>query len=169
MTTYAAITNGELDAESPATDTLWQRFRDNPLAVFENDASAPVALLPIVLLGTLTTTSGASQTLSSLVLTPYKFLIFSWNAVSQSAFGGAIGIGPLTTAMASLTTVHTNTVSGIAFVDLANGVLTAMSVETGGTTKISAGASGYSTATTSVSVNTSGTFDAGSVRVYGAK
>jgi len=35
MTTYSAIGNGEIDANSPITQSLMTRMRDNPLAIFE--------------------------------------------------------------------------------------------------------------------------------------
>ena len=41
MTTYTAIADSDLDPESPGTTTLFSRLRDNPLAIQENDASAP--------------------------------------------------------------------------------------------------------------------------------
>jgi hypothetical protein len=41
MTTYATIGNGEIDGESPITDTLMSRLRDNPLAMFEGSTGAP--------------------------------------------------------------------------------------------------------------------------------
>lgn len=169
MTTYTAITSGEVDSDSPITDTLLQRLRDNPIAIAEGDASVPSNLLQTLLLGTLTTTSGSTQTLSSLTLTPYKFLLMVWNAVSQSATGGSFGVGAASAVMTPLSGVATNTVSGFALVELATGIVTGASAETGGTNSVRVGATGYTTATTSVSVSTSGTFDAGSVRIYGIK
>lgn len=41
MTTYTAIANTEVDAESPVTEELVTRLRDNPLAIAEGDSSAP--------------------------------------------------------------------------------------------------------------------------------
>jgi len=41
MTTYTAIANSEVDGDSPVTDTLITRLRDNPLATAEGDTSAP--------------------------------------------------------------------------------------------------------------------------------
>lgn len=169
MTTYSAVTAGEIDSDSPVTDTLVGKLANNPIAIAEGDPSVPSNLLPMALLGTLTTTSGSTQTLSGLTLTNYKFLIFVWNGVSQNATGGTFSVGGATGCMVSLTGAASNTVSGMAWVELATGLLLAVSAETGSTTKTAIGASGYSTATTSVSVSTSGTFDAGSVNVYGQK
>jgi hypothetical protein len=41
MTTYTAITNAELDQDSPLTETLTTKFRDNPIAITEGAAGAP--------------------------------------------------------------------------------------------------------------------------------
>lgn len=41
MTTYVAISSGEIDADSPITADLMSKLRDNPLAIAEGDASAP--------------------------------------------------------------------------------------------------------------------------------
>ena len=173
MTTYTAIANSEVDGDSPITDTLMSRLRDNAIAMGEADPSVPSNLLPIGFLGTITTTSGSSQSLSGLTLTNYKFLLFVWNAVSQNATGGTFGIGAATACMNVLSASAANGISGLAWVELSTGIVVSASTEvasgigSGGTIKV--GATGYSTATTSVAVNTSGTFDAGSVRVYGLK
>ena len=134
-------------------------------------AQAIAALTPTyadtVLLGTLTTTSGSSQTLSGLVLTDYKFLHFTLNGVSTSGAGGTIGLGPITDLFGTATGAVA--VSGMGWVDLGNGVATAVT-KLSTVSTVGAGASGYSTATTSVSVNvSSGTFDAGTIRIYGVK
>ena len=41
MTTYIPILNSEIDPESPVTESLAQRFRDNPIAIAEGDSAAP--------------------------------------------------------------------------------------------------------------------------------
>ena len=169
MTTYSAIANSEVDGDSPITDTLMTRLRDNAIAMGEADTSVPTNLLPIGFLGTITTTSGSSQSLSSLTLTNYKFLLFVWNAVSASNAGTVtMGIGAATACMQSPTGAAI-TLSGMAWVELATGLVVSASAESSGGNGTKIGATGYSTATTSVAVNTSGTFDAGSVRVYGLK
>lgn len=129
--------------------------------------SQAISALSTVLLGTLTTTSGSVQTLSGLVLTDYKFLHFTLNAVSTSGTTGTIGLGPITDLFGPA--AGGSSVSGMACVDLGNGVATA-STKLSADSRVGTGASGYSTATTSVSVNVSaGTFDAGSIRIYGVK
>lgn len=129
--------------------------------------SQAISALSTVLLGTLTTTSGSAQTLSGLVLTDYKFLQFTLNGVSTSGSTGTIGLGPITDLFGPA--AGGSSVSGMAWVDLGNGVATAPT-KLAADSRVGTGASGYSTATTSVSVNVSaGTFDAGSIRIYGVK
>lgn len=41
MTTYTAIANTEIDADSPITTTLMQSMRDNPIAISEGSTGAP--------------------------------------------------------------------------------------------------------------------------------
>lgn len=41
MTTYTSIANNEIDADSPGTDTLFTRLRDNPIAIAEGSSGAP--------------------------------------------------------------------------------------------------------------------------------
>lgn len=125
----------------------------------------------MTLLGTLTTTSGSTQTLSGLTLTNYKQLIFEFNGVSHnSGTSQTISVG---SAQIAAGISAANLVYGIVNVSLNSGISTAVlsrntlpAVATEGY----CGASGYSTATTSVSVSVGGgAFDAGSIRVYGMK
>lgn len=117
-------------------------------------------------LGTITTTSGSSQSLTSLTLTGYKFLKLSLNGVSLSGAGNiqmnGAAIGP---ALAS----GAEAAIGNVDIDLTNGVGSSSASNTGGTGATGRGfASGLTTASTAVTVTASaGTFDAGSIRVYG--
>jgi hypothetical protein len=43
MTAYLPILNSEIDPESPITESLMQRLRDNPIAIVEGSTGAPVA------------------------------------------------------------------------------------------------------------------------------
>lgn len=119
------------------------------------------------LLGTITTTSGTSQSLGSLVLTPYKFLKLVFNNVSGSAsfFARIDGIqcsGASGSAAAALV--------GFVEIDLATGVFSGMLGTQGNNFNVYAGDTSYTTATTSISVGcNTGTFDAGSVLVYGVR
>lgn len=126
-----------------------------------------------VLLGTLATTSGTSVTLSSLVLTDYKFLKVVFRAISTSSAMSNLRIdGEVCSDELSDTGWFFN---GIAEIDLGTGVWTSSVTQTStagssGASSTYVGTSGYTTATTSVvfSIDT-GNFDAGSILVYGVK
>ena len=46
MTSYSPIGNAEVDTESPVTESLMVRMRDNPLAIQEGDPTAPKIQTP---------------------------------------------------------------------------------------------------------------------------
>lgn len=167
MTAFTTLSSASLAVGKPLTSTIALALRDNPVAIGEADASVALGLLPTVLLGTLTTTSGTVQTLSSLVLTPYRFLLFWFDGVSTGATA-TLSVGSL--AVSSISNISYSN-NGHCWVNLSTGVAFAPMAET--TTLnmfMSAGATGYTTASTSVSVSTSsGAFDAGNVKVYGVK
>ena len=146
---------------APATNTTQAAS-----TAFVTAAAAAVAAAAggMTLLGTLTTTSGTVQTLSSLNLTSYKELLFIFNGVSH----GSINVSTYligTATVASLGSVS-GSVSGRVYVSLATGDATPLL--SNGTNP--APPTGYSTATTSVSISCSaGSFDAGSVLIYGVK
>ena len=48
MATYTAITDAEIDQDSPITQTLMTKYRDNLTAVIEGDASAPKIDYPAI-------------------------------------------------------------------------------------------------------------------------
>lgn len=167
MTSYTDLPNLTLTQNKAIVQAVMRALRDNAIAIGEADSSVPAGLLPTVHLGTLTTTSGSTQTLSSLVLTPYKFLIFALNGVSTTS-SGALDIGAangITAAAAS----GAESISGLVWIDLATGIATGITAVTGSAGSVKVGASGYTNATTAVSISTSAVFDAGSVRIYGAK
>lgn len=130
----------------------------------------------MTLLGTLTTTSGSTQTLSGLTLTSYKQIVAVVKNVSASAnfllqFAGLN--------MAS-TVTSTNAVFGILTVDLTTGVWVfpatiALPVgETNNATIADSWRAGIqstiTTASTSITFNPhTGTFDAGTITIYGVK
>ena len=71
MTTYVAIPDGDIDLDSPVNQPLMTALRDNPIAMFEGDASAPrllYAALGAIVAGTVaasikpTSTAGFSTT-----------------------------------------------------------------------------------------------------------
>jgi hypothetical protein len=128
----------------------------------------------MTLLGTLTTTSGTSQALSGLTLTNYKQLSVFWNNVSWSSANGMV---LNTIQIASGTSTAANATFGWAIVDLSLGTYT------GGGTDVTASAGtsisgigvtyggncGVTTATTTLTFSgtASGTFDLGTIKVYG--
>ena len=179
MTSYVSIPNGDIDQDSPITQPLMTALRDNPIAIAEGDASVPESLRNTQLLGTLTTTSGTTQTLSGLNLTQFRSLFFSLNSVSATGFytlqitSPSVAVAPLQSGGTSLW--------GYIQLDLNNGVFLSNLVESPSafsevitsqsiaTTFV--GISGYTTATTSIGFSTGGdqTFDSGSILVYGVK
>jgi hypothetical protein len=60
MTTYTAITNAEIDQDSPLTETLATKYRDNLLAVLEGDATAPAIAKTLYLISSTTISSSAT-------------------------------------------------------------------------------------------------------------
>jgi hypothetical protein len=63
MTIYSAIADSDVDPESPGTTNLFTRLRDNPLAIQEDDATAPDNAYA-TLAGTITS-QGALATLNT--------------------------------------------------------------------------------------------------------
>lgn len=173
MTSYVSIPNGDIDQDSPITQPLMTALRDNPIAIAEADSTVPESLRSTELLGTLTTTSGSTQTLSGLVLTRYRSLWISINGVSATNNYAFRFAGNSITAA---------TVSAFIFVDgyiqlnLENGVFISNLDSTPAyrvitsTTDVFVGKSIYTNASTSISFSVSaGTFDAGSIKIYGVK
>ena len=117
----------------------------------------------VTYLGTITTTSGSTQTLSGLTLTSYKFLVLYYNVVSFTV-GTAMRLAGWN--ISATTSNAAGTVSGSVQIDLTNGV----AVSCGISGHANGSPSGLTTASTSISLTTlSGNFDAGSVLVYGVK
>jgi len=126
------------------------------------------------LLGTLTTTSGTTQTLSGLTLTSYKYLQIYWNNMSWSSANNtqlnSVAIAPGTSTAANATW-------GWATVDLSLGSFLGGgndATATTGTTSsgigvMYSGNCGITTASTSLAFSGSagGTFDLGTIKVYG--
>lgn len=147
-----------------------------PLRVAEA-ISALTTNQSIYLLGTLTTTSGTSQTLSSLVLTDYKFLRLSIEGVSLNGITGSpfLRFGTnsarqITAALASAS----NQWRGQVVIDLATGMYVADTAQENSTDSAAAasyaGYSGITTASTSLTISSSqNSYDLGSIKVYGEK
>jgi len=161
MTTYTTITNALVAVGAKPFATTIQALRDNPLAIAEADATVPAGLLPTVLLGTLTTTSGTVQTLSGLVLTPYKGIIYELINPDISVTSSSITLsgGPVFTAGTGA-----NAIYGVIYCYFGG----AYFGSAGPTSKT--GSFTVTSSSTSVSATAGGgTFAGGSIRVYGFK
>jgi len=138
----------------------------------------------MTLLGTITTTSGTSVSLSSLVLTSYKQVLFIINGVSNTGtFGNFTMTDPNATTfnLAGFGGTSTFTITGYLTIDLSSGVLfgvvrnntttTFPDVNSGGGANILViGKTTFSTSTTTFTFGASANaFDAGSILVYGIK
>ena len=128
----------------------------------------------MTLLGTLTTTSGSSQSLTGLNLTSYKQLnIVMQNVSSTNTYGISIG-GQFVTGNGI---GSGNSVWGIVNIDLTTGVFTSCYQDsTSDRSAFSSSADNYAgfnsitTASTSIVVSVStGTFDDGSILIYGVR
>ena len=178
MTTYITINNSEIDPDSPITSELMTKLRDNPIAMAENDSSVPVGVkIGHVLLGTLTTTSGATQTLSGLTLTPYTFIVAVLKNVSFAGSGSLfLNSGAGVVSLTSTVSAPSAGLYGIMWLNLATGVFVSSTSSYGTAPRgdlgeIYAGNQDtITTASTSITFATSSTaFDAGTISVYGVK
>lgn len=127
-------------------------------------------LPPTAFLGTITTTSGSSQSLSSLTLTGYSFLRLVLNNVGPGGGTSSLSINGVVIGGGTGASAR---IGGNVDIDLTSGV---MYFSTGPYSNSSSvtegqggGASGLTTASTSVTISTSNTFSTGSIRVYGIR
>jgi len=131
----------------------------------------------MALLGTLTTTSLSTQTLSGLTLTDYKALYISIDRVSSSGASDVIrfnsGSGPI---ICDGLTASTYTWYGYIWLNLEqNGAFAASSGQLSSVSTASsqgivyAGESGITTASTAVVFASTSTFDSGTIKIYGVK
>lgn len=123
----------------------------------------------MVLLGTLTTTSGTTQTLSGLTLTSYASLYITVDNVSHDSTGNnrrlQIAGQSISSARGSASPV-----SGLITVYLSSGAADS-NVDSPTSTGLNKVSTGYSTATTSIAFtwDGAGNFDLGVIKVYGIK
>lgn len=132
-------------------------------------AEAIAALAPqgFTLLGTITTTSGSTQTSGTLDLTGYDFLVFEANGVSVTS--GAGSVFTINSQDFSGSVAGSDVLYGMVWVSLTTGRGQG-SVGPAGEVRTYIRNTGYTTASTSVTVGAgTGTFDLGSVRLYGVK
>ena len=161
MATYTDIPNSDVDPGSPLSTALMTTLRDN-------------ASEALNLLGTLATTSGATQVLSGLVLTPYKELHIAFNDIEISAGDFALELNG-----AALTpntrSGSFGTVRGFAIINLDHGHgLSASRTQVSFTVSRVVDlveSTGIDTATTSLTFGWSGAtnFTAGEILIYGAR
>ena len=144
------------------------------LPAIDGSALTGIVTGGMTLLGTLTTTSGSTQTLSGLTLTSYKQLSLIFNRVSGTDINPEIRLNGIMIAQPRADATFVVLGSGI--VDFNTGLFVASTVVYNassvlqGYTQTLAGASGLTTASTSISFTISaGTFDAGSILIYGVK
>jgi len=129
-------------------------------------AWADVSAGGMTLLGTLTTTSGTTHTLTGLTLTAYKQVVMVFEGVShnqtQTVFFQSIAI--------SVSGAGSSLLYGGATLDLNSGTMWGIS-NYGGTVFSFAFDTTVTTASTSIGAFTANgaTFDAGSIRIYGVK
>lgn len=121
----------------------------------------------MTLLSTLTTTSGSTATASGLTLTSYKKLYFTFSGVSFTTNGRVLSVDSQIVSPGSV--LSTNSIAGFGEIDLNTGIIIANSADSSTPSTIQAFSSvtTYSTATTSVVFGASGTFDAGTIKLYG--
>lgn len=172
MTSYITITDAETDPEAPLTSELAKKWRDNPLAIAENDATVPAALRSYILLATIPTTSGTAWTASSLVLTPFSFLLIYVDGLSVTT-GGAqavlLNAGSYAFGFTQTANLTTNATWAIDMIHLDSGMFVAGTDSTTATTNLTN--TGVSRATTSITFSVSGapSGDGGSIKLYGVK
>lgn len=128
----------------------------------------------LTLLGTIATTSGSSVTLSGLTLTSYKQLQALYTGVSATTVGPLMRINGYVVTQPTTTSATDYSTGGI-IIDLATGIFFGSSVSYTAANGYNAfncggGLSGLTTASTSITFTLStGTFDAGSITIYGVK
>jgi hypothetical protein len=149
---------------TPAAPTATAGTNTTQLATTAFVQTALGGVESVTHLGTITTTSGTTVTLSGLTLTSYKFLVFAYAGVS---FGSAVYLRLNNQRVSPTMAGGSSTLTGGGQIDLSNGAFWAGGYESGGNTQGGfGGPSGLTTASTSISF-TGGTFDAGSIRIYG--
>lgn len=143
-----------------------------------NGASAvPSWVDRLTLIGTISTTSGTSASISGLDLTPYKMLMMMFDGVSHnSATGQTLLLGTSTSDDIAISTASAYssaaTVRGYVIVDLGTGVGNSFLgiIAAGGNATANARVAGLPIVTTSTSISvafSAGNLDAGAVYVYG--
>lgn len=153
---------------NPTAPTPAPGDNDTSIATTAFVAAALAAVAGAVTdLGTVATTSGTSQSLSSLNLTGYKILRVILNGISAGA-SGSLSIGSL---VLGAWTNNANNISTWVDIDLATGIAVGYSQGSPGplNTTGTGGACGITNASTAVTLSSGTAFDAGSFKVQGIK
>ena len=89
MTTYTAIADTDIDADSPGTASLFTLLRDNPIAMAENASGSPdiIGLDP---LATYNPSGAASVDITSLIDGTYDYYYVKCTGIYSSVDGVAI-------------------------------------------------------------------------------
>jgi len=174
MTSYIAITDTETDPEAPLTATLAKKWRDNPIAIGEGDSSVPANLRTTVLLGTINTTSGTVQTLSGLVLTPYKHLFCNFPNITYSANNSFLYITSNSTANRITDGSATSAAfRGSGYINLSTGMANFTSRQGSNSSDSLSNcfsiATPYFTTSTSITFTCTNNFTGGYIQVWGIK
>jgi hypothetical protein len=179
----AAGTTATGAVQNIGTGTTGQILTSNGTSALPTFQAAPVAG-GMTFLTTIATTSGNSVTSASVVLTTYKQVMFIFNNISQNGVSGSFQMTDPNATKFTLCNNPANAARGIggaATIDLSTGVMTSTLSENMETTlpnynisattnRLGIGKTTFSTSTTSFTFSiTSGTFDAGSITVYGIK
>jgi hypothetical protein len=185
--TGIVVTNGDGVSGNPtvaadlASQAEAEAGTDNTHLMTPLRTSQAISALSTVVLGGITTTTGTTQSLTGLNLTGYKFLRLTLQGVSGNNNTPTLSFyvdGTTTTGQVAASLVSsTNRWWGSALIDLSTGAYEATSAPVGtgagvysATATSFAGFTGVTTATTSVGfIISSGSFDQGSVTVYGIR
>ena len=152
-------------AGSLLTGSVASSLLTGALPAIDGSALTGIVTGGMTLLGTLTTTSGVYQTLSGLNLTSYKEVHFSYKNVS-STWGSADQLYIESAFILQPTVNAASLLSGGGIIDLVTGVILSYS----STNLVKSSSIGISTAVTSISFNFgAGTFDNGTITIYGVK
>ena len=175
LATAANVTTAEI-AEATlvtASETIASNNNDTtiPTSAAVKAYADAIPVGSMTLLGTLNTTSGTTQTLSGLTLTSYKKLLCVANGVSHD--NGAGRNFALAGAAISDVFLASGAVYGDIWIDLTTSRIFGAWTSAGAIipSNVVQFNTGITTASTSISftISGSGTFDAGSIRIYGVK
>lgn len=179
MSTFTTLGPTQLGVGAKPFSTTVTALYENVLAIAEGDASAPKikgaaldsSARSMVLLGTLTTTSGATQTLSGLALSTFNLLYITYSGVSCSATGPRrVRLGGVV--ISAVDDGAGVALAGVARIDLNSETMDGGGVNTiGGSSSLGPVSSPYNRLSTSIvfSWDGSGNFNNGSILVYGAR